>query len=106
MNKPRPQILVERLLERFPGCPPEIATAIMEGTCRARRRVGWHSSLHPDHQDRAAPCAYIRHNYTIYDSLLSQDWDRGVAREEVAAQIDEVFAEWSRPPTSEFERIF
>jgi hypothetical protein len=104
-QKSRPEILFERLLEVFPGCPPEIAAAIIQGPCRARHRVGWHTSLHPDRQVRGAVCAYIRHNYTPYDLLLSEGWDRDAAREEVAAQIDEVFAEWSRPPTSEFERI-
>jgi hypothetical protein len=104
-QKSRPEILFVRLLELFPGCPPEIASAIIQGTCRDRRGVGWHSSLHPDRQVRGAVCAYIRHKYTPYDALLSQGWDRDAAREVVAAQIDEVFAEWSQPPTSEFERI-
>jgi len=38
--------------------------------------------------------AYVRHTFTDYDELLSQDYDRESARFFVASEIEAVLSDW------------
>jgi hypothetical protein len=38
--------------------------------------------------------AYVRHAFTDYDELLSQDYDRESARFFVASEIETILSEW------------
>jgi len=38
--------------------------------------------------------AYVRHTFTDYDELLSQDYDRESARFFVASEIEAILSEW------------
>lgn len=41
-----------------------------------------------------AVIAYVRHNHTNYDELLSQGYPRDLARDQVRSKIDEVLSTW------------
>lgn len=85
------------LCAQFPGCPPDEAARIAEWTCEKHSgRVGRTAAakgLDPAAL-RLAVIARIRHEHTDYDTRLMRHGDRGLARAEVAADIDRVLAKW------------
>lgn len=87
-----------RLLEIYPGCPPEEARSIAEHACeKYSGRVG-RSAAAKELDDNAitlAVRAHIRHGHTKYDRYLADGLDRETARGLVRRRIDEVAAEWS-----------
>ena len=89
--------VTKALLEQFPGCSPDEAARIAEWTCEKHSdRVG--RSAAAKELDRAAlrlaVVAHIRHEHTRYDALLMRQGDRGLARAEIAADIDRILARW------------
>ncbi len=87
-----------RLLEMYPGCPPEEARSIAEHACEKHSgRVG-RSVAAKELDDNAitlAVRAHIRHAHTEYDRYLADGMDREAARRLVRRRIDKVEAEWS-----------
>ena len=92
--------VTKALREAFPGCPPEEVARIAEWTCEKHSgRVGRSAaakSLDPQVL-RLAVIARIRHEHTRYDERLMQHGDRGLARAEVHAEINEVLQRWEAP---------
>lgn len=82
----------------FPGCPPERAAQIAaRAGARGSGRVGRTAAgrrLEPEAVTLAV-VASIRHSDTRYDSLLMDGEDRGLARDLVRADVDEVLERWS-----------
>ena len=77
--------LVDQLVKRYPGCPPDEAQEIIEhATEVGSGRVG--RSSRADDPIRAAVIAHIRHYYTDYDELLLSGEDRFWAREDVLSE--------------------
>jgi hypothetical protein len=87
-----------RLLEMYPGCPPEEARSISEHACEKHSgRVG-RSAAAKELADDAitlAVRAHIRHVHTPYDRYLDGGMDRAEARGIVGRRIDEVAEEWA-----------
>lgn len=87
-----------RLLEMYPGCPPEEARSIAEHACEKHSgRVG-RSAAAKELADDAIPLAvraHIRHGHTPYDRYLGNGMKREEARKLVRRRTDEVEAEWS-----------
>lgn len=82
-----------RIREDYPQCPEGTIEAIAEHTCEiGSRRVG--RSRTADNPVKAAVIAYIRHNHTDYDGLLSSGYERDEAREMVIDQIFEILDRW------------
>jgi hypothetical protein len=89
--------MIEKLLDLFPGCPPEEANAIARHTAvRGSERVGRTAagSKLDEWALTAAVIAAIRHNHTDYDELLSSGLDRSLAREQVAGRVQEILDAW------------
>lgn len=86
------------LRAQFPGCPPEEEARIAEWTCEKHAgRVGRSAAakaLDPAALGLAV-IARIRHVHTNYDERLMRHGDRRQARQDVAADIDRVLANWS-----------
>jgi hypothetical protein len=82
----------------YPGCPGDRADAIAaHAAVRGSGRVG-RSAAARALDPRAvtlAVVASIRHQDTDYDDLLMSGVDRGDARGQIRADIDEVLAAWS-----------
>lgn len=87
-----------RLLEMYPGCPPEEARSIAGHACeKYSGRVG-RSAAAKELDDNAitlAVRAHIRHGHTEYDRYLADGLDRESSRRLVRSRIDEVEGEWS-----------
>jgi len=86
------------IMEQYPKCPREDATAIAEHTTRrGSGRVGRSAAakaLNPD-AIRLAVRAHVRHAHTNYDSLLMQGVTRGEARAAIHGAVEEVISEWA-----------
>lgn len=86
-----------QLMDRYPGCPADEATAIAEHACeKYSGRVGRSASA-KNLDDRAidlAVRAHIRHVHTGYDRLLAAGTPRAEARESVLGQVDRVARKW------------
>jgi len=89
--------LAARILELFPGCPPDRATEISTHTGRrGSGRVGRSAAgrnLEPEAVTLAVVAA-VRHGHTDYDNLLMAGVDRGEARARVQADIDVLLQSW------------
>jgi hypothetical protein len=84
----------------FPGCPAAEARAIASHTAqRGSGRVGRTATgRNLDEQALTlAVAAALRHRHTDYDSLLASGLDRGLARQQVRDQVDEMLAKWREP---------
>ena len=83
---------------QFPGCPPDEAARIAEGTCeKDAGRVGRSAAakaLDPAALGLAV-ITRIRHAHPAGDERLMRHGDRRQARQEGAADIDWVLAKWS-----------
>jgi hypothetical protein len=84
--------------EQYPGCPAGAETRIALHAClRYSNRVGRSAlakGLDPE-AIRLAVVAHIRHEHTNYDELLTELWDRDLARQQVRHQIDAVLRQWT-----------
>ena len=83
----------------FPGCASEEAAAIARHTAtRSSGRVGRTAAgrnLEPQALIAAIKAA-VRHRHTNYDELLAAGWDRTQARQQVAAQVEEILSKWKQ----------
>ncbi len=87
-----------RLLEIYPGCPPEEARRIACHACEKHSgRVGRSAAAKnlDDDAINLAVRAHIRHSHTPYDRHLANGMDRDSVRRLVRERIDEVEAEWA-----------
>ena len=87
----------KRILEDFPGCPPEEADVIARHACETGSgRVG--RSKTAEDPVRLAVIAYIRHHYTDYeDHFVSGEFDpnaKEYARDRVRPMIEKKLTEW------------
>ena len=91
-------LLMEAILARYPGCPPDEAGRIAAHTGRrSSGRVGRSAAgraLDPRAVDLAV-IAHIRHEHTQYDEFLMRGTARLDARSLVRAQIDALLGKWS-----------
>lgn len=91
--------MARRILELFPGCPPEEAIKIAQHTAtRGSGRVG-RSAAGRALDDKAltlAVRAAVRHHWTDYDDLLAHGMDRELARGRVSGSIEERIEHWRR----------
>lgn len=99
--------VTDAIRARFPGCPPDEAARIAEWTCEKHSgRVGRSAAARELDATalRLAVVAHIRHEHTDYDARLMRHGDRGLARSEIAAEIDRVLARWQAGgPTRQVE---
>ena len=82
----------------FPNAPLNVETEIAEHAClKHSGRVGRIASAKQFNEEpiNLSVRAYVRHNETNYDSLLSQGYERYDARNEVKNKIEEVLSNWS-----------
>mgnify|MGYP000653842902 FL=1 len=82
----------------FPNAPLNVETEIAEHAClKHSGRVGRIASAKEFNEEaiNLSVRAYVRHNETNYDSLLSQGYERYNARNEVKNKIEEVLSSWS-----------
>ncbi len=89
----------ERILDLYPACPRTDAAAIARHACeKYSRRVG-RSATAKQFDARAitlAAQAYIRHQYTHYDELLSRGLEPSEARPMVADEVKARLYRWRR----------
>jgi hypothetical protein len=81
----------------FPGCPANEATQIAAHACRRYSgRVGRTAAARAFEPDvvRLAVEAHVRHVHAGFDRLLSQLWDKPLARDHVRAQVEDVLRKW------------
>lgn len=86
-----------RIREMYPACPAGREQVIAKHACQKYSgRVGRSASARAlDEQAvRLAVIAHIRHAETHYDDLLSQGWERSLARDEVSHQVGKILAVW------------
>ncbi len=96
------RLMVDKIRNMFPGCPPSEAQAIARHTAvRGSGRVGRSAAGRALDEDamRMAVIASIRHHHTNYDEFLMQGMDRTSARHEVQEEIEEVLRAWQVFPT-------
>ena len=94
--------MAQRILELYPGCPPQEARAIAEHTAaRGSGRVGRTEAGRGLEENalRLAVMAAVRHRHTDYDKLLMMGVERTDARASVRSQIDAVLDEWTTEST-------
>ncbi len=86
--------------QAFPACPPDRERIIAEHACRKYSgRVGRSAPAKQLDADavRLAVIAHVRHAETNYDELLSQGYERWMARAEIEGQVARVLARWAAP---------
>lgn len=96
----------KRVRELFPHCPAGREQTIAEHACRKYSgRVGRSAGAKRLDEDfvRLAVIAHIRHSETNYDELLSRGMERGMARDEVADEIDKILDHWTAGYSSSVE---
>jgi len=89
-----------RVRALFPGCPAERELVIAEHACQKYSgRVGRSASAKnlDENAILLAVIAHIRHTETDYDELLSQGYERHLARDEVKGAIEKVLRQWLTP---------
>jgi hypothetical protein len=83
--------------DRYPAAPAKVEEAIAAHACRKYSgRVGRSAAakeLDPEMIDLAV-IAWIRHQKTDYDQLLTSGIDRGDARAAIRSKVDAVLREW------------
>jgi len=90
--------MAQRILELYPGCPPQEARAIAEHTAaRGSGRVGRTEAGRALEENalRLAVMAAVRHRHTNYDKLLMNGVERTDARASVRSRIDAVLDDWT-----------
>ena len=94
--------LAARIVEQFPGCPPDEARLIARhASLRGSGRVGRSAAGRRLDEEAIALAviASVRHRHTNYDTLLMESADRTQARQQVRDQIDAVLASWRASPS-------
>jgi hypothetical protein len=89
--------MTRRIIEWFPACPTGEARAIAVHTAaRGSGRVGRTADGRALREEAvtSAVIAAIRHRHTSYDKLLASGVDRGSARSEVRADVEQVMRRW------------
>lgn len=89
-----------RVRALFPRCPAERELVIAEHACQKYSgRVGRSASAKnlDENAILLAVIAHIRHTETDYDELLSQGYERQLARDEVKGDIEKVLRQWLAP---------
>ena len=84
--------------ELYPACPPGRDQVIAQHACRKYSgRVGRSAAAKQFDADavRLAVIAHVCHAETTYDELLSQGYERWLARAEVEGQVARVLARWA-----------
>jgi hypothetical protein len=92
-------LMARRILELFPGCPPERADDIAHHAgARGSGRVGRSAAGRSLEAEAIAlaVAASVRHEDTPYDELLMSGLLRAEARERVWPRVDEVLEGWRR----------
>jgi len=92
--------LAAKILDLFPGCPPEEARTIAgHATQRGSGRVGRTAAGRRLEEEsvRLAVIASIRHRHTRYDEILMESADRPWARAQVRDEINEILRAWGPP---------
>lgn len=89
------------ILRHYPGCPKNRAEEIAQHAfTRGSGRIGRTAAgrdLDPEALSLAVAAA-VRHVDTPYDELLMGGMDRLEARAHVRAEVEQVMADWRRPP--------
>ena len=88
-----------RVRELFPSCPAGREQEIAEHACQKYSgRVGRSASAKALDENAIllAIIAHVRHTETNYDEFLAQGWDRGLARDKVADEVNEILNRWRR----------
>jgi hypothetical protein len=96
--------LAESIRSQFPKIPDEDLQNIL-GTCRRTGCVGNSSDLYFssaastsaafESSAHLATRAYVRHEYTKYDSLLAEGYPKELARQKVGMAIEKKLNEWT-----------
>ena len=87
----------QRIRELFPQCPAQSNMRIAEHAClKYSGRVGRCAQAKnlDDKAIRLAVIAYIRHEYTPYDTLLSKGYERRDVRAKVEDEVRQVLIKW------------
>jgi len=80
----------------YPSMPEGLEVKIAEHAWEiGSGRVGRSSRVEGDPHELAV-VAYARHNFTEYDDLLDDGFDRDLAREEIRGGVSETLREWSK----------
>jgi len=87
----------QRIQKFFPQCPAKSEEKIAEHAClKYSGRVG--RSAQAKNLDekaiRLAVVAHIRHEYTPYDTLLAEGYERRDARDKVEHEVQQVLVKW------------
>jgi hypothetical protein len=88
-----------RILELFPGSPPERAEAIARHAgARGSGRIGRSAAGRSLEEEaiQLAVAASVRHEETPYDELLMSGVPRAEARQRVRPRVDEILEGWRR----------
>ena len=96
----------DRIRELFPACPKSEEMNISEHAClKHSGRVGRSAAAKAFDEEavRLAVIARIRHAHTDYDRLLSQGFDRDVARSEVNPHVQRLLSGWENGEPSSAE---
>ena len=86
-----------RVREMYPACPAGREQAIAEHACQKYSgRVGRSAAAKSMDANAIwlAVVAHIRHAETNYDELLSQGWERSLARDEIEGELETILARW------------
>jgi hypothetical protein len=87
----------QRIRELYPQCPAKSDMKVAEHAClKYSGRVGRcaQAKNFDEKTIQLAVIAHIRHEYTLYDTLLAKGRDRWYARDEVKDKVQEVLANW------------
>jgi hypothetical protein len=91
--------MAEKILELYPGCPPEEGRGIAAHTAaRGSGRVGRSAAGQAldEHALTLAVAAWVRHRHTRYDELLMRGQERADARDRIREEMDSVLDRWGR----------
>jgi hypothetical protein len=87
----------EQIVKLFPHCPLQAADTIAQHAClKYSGRVGRSAaakSFDPEAISLAVR-AHVRHQYTDYDELLIESYERAEARMLVSDEVDQVIEKW------------
>src|SRR4029079_1354188 len=89
-----------RIRELYPRCPEETSRRIAEHACRKHSgRVGRSAAAKALDADavQLAVVAAIGHEWTNYDALLLEGYERHEARSAVRSQVDAQLRAWQAP---------
>jgi len=88
-----------RILQLYPGCPPERPEQIASHACQKYSgRVGRSAAAKRFDEEavQLAVVAHVRHDETPYDELLARGLERRHARDLVREGVDRVLSRWRK----------